>query len=1664
MRLYKLIIKTLVFTILLIIKAQTLTAQLSEVHYLPPLYARTYVGNHYLYVTTPSATTVDVMVRDAAGNLLGSTTVDNSGSARIDLGNGYAANGVIDADQLNQVIGADEGLIVEATAPIYAQIRHVHSIHALALNSKGDIGKGTRFRAGTAYSTVSTTDRADFISVMATEDNTNVRFSDFTQGINLVGVGLATVVNTTLNAGESYTIASHPNFLNNLLMNGTLVTADKPILTNVGSWVNGAGGFFQTRRDISAEQTIPANQIGTEYILMGINGDPDIERVIIVADSDDTDIFSDDGNLLATIDAGSYYILPAQAYSANANLYIRTSQPAYVYQTTGEEDYNGGLTVVSPLDCWGVESVLIPTMEDHFNMDVGVVNIAAKVGTNITINGAAINNANPVLGKPDWVTYQWEPNTTTDIAINADDYIQVGTILRSDARGATTYYSDYIVKDTTILVELCDGGDYTVGNMTYTESGIYRDTFQSFAGCDSIVILDLVIGETVITELNENICGEASYMVGTQVFTETGFYEETLMSYTGCDSIVRLDLTVNAAYKDTLFQDLCKGDTYDGVVFQNSTTIVNDFQTLAGCDSSVVTIITVEDIYEESQTIVICAGESYAIGNSVYDSEGIYKDILNSVNGCDSTVQTNLIIQTPILDAQTITLCQGELYNGVSYTRDTTLTESLSTIYGCDSTVIRNIRFDSVKETEIEVLLCPGQEYNGVPYFADDIVVTPLQGTQGCDSIVTAMIMMESFMSLDTIVLEEGAMYNGVTYTENELLTQNLQTAEGCDSLAQTQIIINDIITGSQLVRLCDGEEFEGTTYEMDTSFVKNLVGSTGVDSIINIIIEVYPTYQDTIGRRICIGDAVIIGGSIQTESGFYSDNYTIAQGCDSVVVTALSVVTDFKDSINVILCDGAAYNGQVYEENTVVTTLFETQEGCDSTVISNIQIVDNFLTQDTIFLPEGDEYEGVVYTEDILLSDNLQTSFGCDSLVEIQIFIIPAVSTVDSISICAGDTYLGTPYFTDDIAVQNLISSSGGDSVHTTVVFVDESPFNNFGFTTCFGDSLFAGGAFQMTTGLYTDIFQAANGCDSTVLTNFIVAEEISIDKDTVLCQGDMIDDILIMNDTFLSNPLISINGCDSVIYTEVFTWNTYLTEEQITVPAGTLFNGVLILNDTLIDNQLTSINGCDSIIQTQITVIPSLITYDTLFLCQGENYNNILLETDTLLIDTLMTTAGLDSILVTKINVIPYELEYSNAFVCEGDSIFLAQAYQTESGIYYDTLVAQSGCAIIAETQLEVANQVISIVNESICEGDSLALGDIYYKEAGQYSTTLTATGGCDSVVMLTLEIEMPENIDIEGLQPYCDGEDVVLGFTTGFDTYEWSTGSNNPTLHVTEMGTYSVTITNGDDCPKEGLIEVPAPIQLTPSLAAIQPNCDENLGGTIVVDSVQGGDPIYEYALDDGIFQLENIFSNLEAGDYTVQIQDANGCLVEEMITINESNSIALELDAQTELVLGESTNINVLTNAIADSITWNPTLYLSCGDCLNPEASPVESTLYTLTIIDENGCEVEAEIFLRVDKTAQVYVPSGFSPNFDGINDYFMVYGGANVVEIKTLQIFDRWGNEIFQNQNFAPNEETEGWDGTYRGKELDPNVFVYYIEIELIDGSIFTQKGDLTILR
>lgn len=207
--------------------------------------------------------------------------------------------------------------------------------------------------------------------------------------------------------------------------------------------------------------------------------------------------------------------------------------------------------------------------------------------------------------------------------------------------------------------------------------------------------------------------------------------------------------------------------------------------------------------------------------------------------------------------------------------------------------------------------------------------------------------------------------------------------------------------------------------------------------------------------------------------------------------------------------------------------------------------------------------------------------------------------------------------------------------------------------------------------------------------------------------------------------------------------------------------------------------------------------------------------------------------------------------------------------------------------------------------------------------------------------------------------------------------------------------------------------------------------------------------------------------EPTTFTVISSTEYNCSVENSLTIFTSPLGVLEINATAEpevLTSGESSQLSVVPNEDDYFYNWSPSTYLNNQNLTHPISTPEESITYVVTITDANEdglCQKTDSVRLLVYDSfcgsPNIFVPNAFTPNGDGENDALWVRG-SGLTEI-SFTIFNRWGEEVFKTE-----DQSMGWDGTYKGEPAEPAVFVYQLEAVCDGGETYFEKGNITLIR
>ncbi|ULQ53804.1 CCXG family PEP-CTERM protein [Flavihumibacter fluvii] len=168
--------------------------------------------------------------------------------------------------------------------------------------------------------------------------------------------------------------------------------------------------------------------------------------------------------------------------------------------------------------------------------------------------------------------------------------------------------------------------------------------------------------------------------------------------------------------------------------------------------------------------------------------------------------------------------------------------------------------------------------------------------------------------------------------------------------------------------------------------------------------------------------------------------------------------------------------------------------------------------------------------------------------------------------------------------------------------------------------------------------------------------------------------------------------------------------------------------------------------------------------------------------------------------------------------------------------------------------------------------------------------------------------------------------------------------------------------------------------------------------------------------------------------------------------------------TTIKAGTSLQLKIKASSDVNQYSWSPPTSLSCSKCPQPVAMPNSATTYTITVQNEAGCLAMDEIEVRLNCSSDnVYIPNAFTPNNDGINEYFYPMG-KGVRSIKFFRIFNRFGQLVFERKDIAINDRSAGWDGRYKGQNLPSGEFVYSLQVVCDSGQFIDLKGNVTLLR
>ena len=1018
--------------------------------------------------------------------------------------------------------------------------------------------------------------------------------------------------------------------------------------------------------------------------------------------------------------------------SAQINTYLSTSLPKRFYKETGI--YHDTVPTF-----YGCDSVI-------------TLHLQVWPGFPLTIRRADIADVDtPYIWKHTW----WEKGqlqTANDSLYIAGGYSRVlPNIHGCDSVDSLTLYihPTYHIADDTI--NICERETpYTwrgLDNISVT--GDYEDGGQTVDGYDSIHYVHINVWKQTYDTVYATICEGDSMRWGMDKTTlaprfvhTAGNHNDTTVNIHGCDHINVLNLTVHPRFYNELTVHIADVDTPYVWIHRNHKG-----------DS-----IGVDSLY---------ATDKYG-----YHFETKY--------ACDSIDSLNFFVHNTYKFIEDLTICERE--TPYTWQNRNDITESGTYYYnprthdGYDSIYIATITVQPTAHEIITEKICKNNlpfNFHGTQLWKGGIYLDTLASTaSACDSIVELHLTVnDPYYHYERHDIYEGETYNffGETCTTGGTYTHSSTTPAGCDSITEMLLVVHPLIDTTATVCASDLpfawiNHWNGKTtllhsagiYHDDTTYVN------GERTFWSIELIVKEPIFDTIRASICEGSSYPFVGKDIKVAGIYRDTTQGANGCDSITTLILTVNQPFYSLIKEDILDGQSVNfyGNTYTTTGTYTHYARTPEGCDSTTILQLTVhplVDTIITVCDNELPviwsnrwsgkQEQFYNAGLYRNDSIINGE-KRFYGIQVNVNKQVF-----DTIRA-SICEGSSY---PFVGKDIKVAGIYrdttqGANGCDSITTLILTVNQPFYSLIKEDILDGQSVDFYGNTYTTTGTYTHYARTPEGCDSTTILQLTVHPLV----DTIITVCDNELPVIWSNrwsgkqEQFYNAGLYRndsiINGEKRFYGIQVNVNKQVFDTIRASICEGSeyRFNGKPMTVAGIYSDTLVAANGCDSIKTLILTVNKPYYNYKVEHVFEGQTvtfFGNTYSTTGTYY-HYGTTPEGCDSTSVlqlivhqwvdTTVTVCSTELPYLWINKWDGSvtPLYAAGTYRNDTTFY-------NGERMYYGLQLIVKQPTDTTIYREICEGSTYSFHGQALSESGEYRDTIRNTSGCDSIIILHLNV---------------------------------------------------------------------------------------------------------------------------------------------------------------------------------------------------------------------------------------------------------------------------------------------------------------------------------------
>lgn len=759
-------------------------------------------------------------------------------------------------------------------------------------------------------------------------------------------------------------------------------------------------------------------------------------------------------------------------------------------------------------------------------------------------------------------------------------------------------------------VEACDNYFWTATGQTYTQSGSYTSTLANQYGCDSLATLNLIIHPSNGSSQAATSCDSYLWPENGVTYNQTGSYTHTLQNQFGCDSIIRLNLTIHNSNSGTESHSVCESYTWpaNGVTYTQSGSYSTLLKNQYGCDSTANLNLTVSYHNSGQESITACDRYFWSATGQNYVNSGTYTAQLTNKDGCDSTATLNLTINRSNGSFQSQIACDSYQWpeNGQSYSQSGTYTHTLQNQFGCDSLITLDLQIKRSTASTRFVTQCDDPytwDANGQTYQTSGTYYHTLTNQVGCDSTLT--LNLNIYFSKKHSLQETAcdSFYWADTdswYYQSGFYATTLSTQEGCDSLLTLNLTINEHDSTFQSATACDSYLWSsnGQVYNASGRYIHPLQNQYGCDSTVVLDLTILRSTSGNESQTACESYTWPTNNITYTQSGRYFDTLTNQVGCDSVVSLDLSILRNSSATQTESACNRFVWhvNGQEYTSSGSYQETITNTAGCDSTITLDLLVNYSDTTDlqqtacDSFFWDDTQNW----YYSSGLYQATLQNQFGCDSVVRLDLTINYSDNVSQLQSVCEQYTWPanGQTYTQSGIYNTTLQNRFGCDSNLTLDLTVNYHKDSTLFVRACDAYTWDKNGKTYTQSTLDKLTISSFGGCDSVIYLDLTVVYSNSGSEDISAC-GEYTWEA--NNKTYYqsgsySTTLINKDGCDSLATINLDILPLSYSTSSLTI-CGTSYYWAD--SDSTYNESgsyqaiLPAANGCDSTITLNLNLV---------------------------------------------------------------------------------------------------------------------------------------------------------------------------------------------------------------------------------------------------------------------------------------------------------------------------------------------------------------------------------------------------------------------------------------------------------------------------------------------